>query len=52
MKTYLVNIDELWLKGRNRKYYFNSLKSQIKIILKEIGLTQYSLENQQQRLVI
>ena len=35
--TIIVNIDELWLKGKNRPFYFKTLKKNIKAVLKAVG---------------
>jgi len=45
--TIIVNIDELWLKGKNRPFYFKSLKKHLKAVLKAFGKlgTTVMLEN-------
>ncbi|OUR96645.1 tRNA 4-thiouridine(8) synthase ThiI [Halobacteriovorax marinus] len=51
-KNLIINIDELWLKGKNRKYYFKTLKDHVKIVLKAHAKDEYiKLRNEQQRLV-
>lgn len=45
--TIIVSIDELWLKGKNRPFYFKTLKKNIKALLKAFGRkdTLVSIEN-------
>ncbi|WP_127714239.1 tRNA uracil 4-sulfurtransferase ThiI [Halobacteriovorax sp. HLS] len=51
-KSIIINIDELWLKGRNRKYYFKTLRDHVKLVLKAHAKEQVmELKNEQQRLV-
>lgn len=51
-KSIIINIDELWLKGRNRKYYFKTLRDHVKLVLKAHAKDQVmELKNEQQRLV-
>ena len=51
-KSLIINIDELWLKGKNRKYYFQTLKEHVQMVLRAYaGEERVSLRNEQQRLV-
>ena len=51
-KNIIINIDELWLKGKNRKYYFQTLKDHVQMVLRAYaGEEKVSLRNEQQRLV-
>ena len=45
--TIIISIDELWLKGKNRPFYFKTLKKNIKLLLKSLGRdnTSVSIEN-------
>ncbi len=45
--TIIISIDELWLKGKNRPFYFKTLKKNIKVLLKAIeqNSTSVSIEN-------
>lgn len=52
MYTYLlINVDELWLKGKNRKLYFQAILSHIKNVIKKTEEQKFSIRNQNQRLV-
>lgn len=51
-KTIIVNVDELWLKGKNRKVYFDALKKHVKDVLSSTLDTSWKLTNDQQRYVI
>jgi thiamine biosynthesis protein ThiI len=51
-KSIIINIDELWLKGKNRKYYFQTLKDHVQMVLRAHAKDErVSLRNEQQRLV-
>ncbi len=42
----IINVDELWLKGKNRPSYFKKLKQQIQNLLKHLELKNYELSNE------
>lgn len=50
--TIIINVDELWLKGKNRKSYFDALKRHVKDILSSYLEHKWTLKNDQQRYVI
>ncbi|ATH08509.1 tRNA 4-thiouridine(8) synthase ThiI [Halobacteriovorax marinus] len=51
-KNLIINIDELWLKGKNRKFYFKTLREHVQAVLRACETEQkVSLRNDQQRLV-
>lgn len=51
-KSIIINIDELWLKGKNRKYYFQTLKDHVQMVLRAFaGDEKVGLRNEQQRLI-
>ncbi len=50
--TIIVNIDELWLKGKNRPFYFKTLKKNIKAVLKAIGRKNISVVIENHRFVL
>lgn len=52
MHIILVNVDELWLKGKNRKMYFNTLKKQVGNICQQLTKVSFRLKNENQRIVI
>ena len=47
----LINVDELWLKGKNRPAYFSALRSHIKEIMNRWMPKKYTLKCQNQRFV-
>ncbi len=50
--TIIVNIDELWLKGKNRPFYFKTLKKNIKAVLKAFGRKNVSVSIENHRFVL
>ena len=48
----LINVDELWLKGKNRPAYFYALGSHLKEIIKAWGFKKYRLKCQNHRFVL
>lgn len=51
-KHLIVNIDELWLKGKNRKHYFKTLREHVHLVIKAHNTEEkVSIRNDQQRLV-
>lgn len=50
--TIIVNIDELWLKGKNRPFYFKTLKKNIKAVLKAIGRKNISVYIENHRFIL
>ena len=48
----LVNVDELWLKGRNRPYYLKCLRRHVTNKCKSLGMKNFRVKNINQRLVI
>jgi len=51
-KILLINVDELWLKGKNRNAYFKTLREHVKEVLKAYHIGQLEYANILQRLVI
>ncbi len=50
--TIIISIDELWLKGKNRPFYFKTLKKNIKLLLKSIGQNRTSVIVENHRFVV
>lgn len=50
--TIIINVDELWLKGKNRKSYFDALKRHVKEVLSSYLEHKWILKNDQQRFVV
>ena len=48
----LINVDELWLKGKNRPAYFSALASHIKEIMDVWGPKEYALKRESQRFIV
>ena len=48
----LINVDELWLKGRNRPAYFSALDAHIREVLDDKFLKKYKLKCEKHRFVI
>jgi tRNA uracil 4-sulfurtransferase len=51
-KTLLINVDEMWLKGRNRPYYYKVMRRHVKEIAKILGHKKFTVKNENQRLVL
>ncbi|TDJ06036.1 MAG: tRNA 4-thiouridine(8) synthase ThiI [Deltaproteobacteria bacterium] len=51
-KILLINVDELWLKGKNRYLYFKTLKGHVKDVLKSYHSGKMEFANVFQRLVV
>ncbi len=47
--TILINVDELWLKGKNRAYYYKIMRRNISSVVKEYHEYKFSCVNQYQR---
>ena len=50
--TILLNVDELWLKGKNRARYQQRLQNQVRQICKHYHASPFTLKNQNQRLIL
>ncbi|MEN8223429.1 MAG: tRNA uracil 4-sulfurtransferase ThiI [Acidobacteriota bacterium] len=50
--TIIISIDELWLKGKNRPFYFKTLKKNIKLLLRSIGQNNTSVSIENHRFVV
>ena len=48
----LINVDELWLKGKNRPKYFLALGSHIKEAMDTWGLKKYTLKRERHRFIV
>ncbi len=48
----IINIDELWLKGNNRHFYFKSLKNHIRLVSDFYYKKQYSISSENHRFVL
>ncbi len=51
-KQLLINVDELWLKGKNRPQYFKALRQHIQLQMKRLGQKGYTIKNRNQRFVL
>ncbi|MDH5580643.1 MAG: THUMP domain-containing protein, partial [Bdellovibrionales bacterium] len=51
-KTLVLSVDELWLKGKNRKYYFKGFKNHVKAIIKRLHNDSTICRNESQKLVV
>lgn len=49
--TIVLNVDELWLKGKNRPHYFSAMKKHLKFLFKNLHEAPVTIKNEQQRLV-
>lgn len=49
--TLVINVDELWLKGKNRPLYFKSLRGHIRDLLRAYHKKEFTCVNEDQRLV-
>jgi thiamine biosynthesis protein ThiI len=49
--TLVLNVDELWLKGKNRPLYFQALRGHVRELLKAVHGKTFSCANEEQRLV-
>ncbi|EPZ49469.1 tRNA sulfurtransferase ThiI [Bacteriovorax sp. BAL6_X] len=50
-KSLILTVDELWLKGKNRKSYYKKLQTNLSRIFSKYHHTSWKLKNNQQRLV-
>lgn len=50
-KSLILTVDELWLKGKNRKSYYRKLQQNLSPIFSQFHHTAWKLKNNQQRLV-
>jgi len=50
--TVIISIDELWLKGKNRPFYFKTLRKNIKVLLKAVGVSNASVSVENHRFII
>jgi len=51
-QAYLISIDELWLKGKNREDYFEIMREQLRNFLKERDLPHFTINNLGQRFLL
>jgi thiamine biosynthesis protein ThiI len=49
--TLVINVDELWLKGKNRPLYFRALRGHIRELLKAVHGEQLTCVTEEQRVV-
>lgn len=49
--TVVINVDELWLKGKNRPVYFKKLRSHIKELIKKRHGAEFKCNTEEQRMV-
>ncbi len=47
----MINVDELWLKGKNRPQYFKAIRLHLKDIFKKVHDSSTTITNENQRLV-
>ncbi len=50
-KSLILTVDELWLKGKNRKTYYKKLQTTLSRLFSAYHHTSWKLKNNQQRLV-
>lgn len=50
--TLVLSVDELWLKGANRKFYFKSFRDHAKEIIKYYHPHPFQMKNESQKLVV
>ncbi|MBT3583607.1 MAG: tRNA 4-thiouridine(8) synthase ThiI [Halobacteriovoraceae bacterium] len=50
--TILLNVDELWLKGKNRPLYYKAAKRHVKEVVKLLHTAPFQIKNDNQRLVL
>lgn len=48
----MINVDELWLKGKNRPFYYQALRRHIVTLVKNYHWHPYKLINETQRFVV
>ena len=48
-KDIVINVDEAWLKGKNRKTYYTTLKANIRKVIKYYIKDEFTIFNEQQR---
>lgn len=51
-KAIMLNVDELWLKGRNRSYYYRKLKEHIDRLVSSYTKNIFTVRNEEQRLLL
>lgn len=49
--TLIINVDELWLKGRNRPLYFKAITKHLKSVIKEFHADSFTCRNESQRMI-
>jgi thiamine biosynthesis protein ThiI len=49
--TLVINVDELWLKGKNRPLYYRALRGHIRELLKACHKEPFTCVNEEQRIV-
>ena len=49
--TLVINVDELWLKGRNRPVYYRAINNHVSTLLSFYHRENYHCKNEEQRLV-
>jgi thiamine biosynthesis protein ThiI len=49
--TLVINVDELWLKGKNRPMYFKTLRRHIRELLKAYHAGEFTCTREEQRMV-
>ena len=48
----MINVDELWLKGKNRPIYFRAVKDHIIEVVKAYHTAPFKVKNESQRMVV
>ena len=48
----VINVDELWLKGKNRHIYYNTINNHIRKVVGEYHQSLYTCKTENQRLVV
>lgn len=48
----MINVDELWLKGKNRPQYFRAIKNHIETVVAAFHPYKFKVKNESQRMIV
>ena len=51
-KVIMINVDELWLKGKNRPQYFKAIKTHIEEVVTAFHPFEFKVKNESQRMIV
>jgi tRNA uracil 4-sulfurtransferase len=51
-KVIMINVDELWLKGKNRPQYFRAIKGHIEEVVSSYHPHKFKVGNESQRMIV